>query len=434
MKKLNWVSGCKDFKWVYFVSRRISHIDKKSRTASTSYLASIGICLGVMALIVVMSVMNGFQRSFIDSILDISSYHIQVSKVEEFSFEPWCEEKKSVICSVPFYEAKGLMVGSSGKQSAALVRAVPIDIMEKDKGFSKEVKLISGSFDLSPHDSIVIGSTLAYNLNARVGSEINIVALSGSSDTSLISSNRKFIVKGIFHSGYSEINSSYSFINIDGAKTYFGSSSEKKYGIKLVSESKDSLFLQDFYKDFPSSKAISWREYNRSFFGVLRMEKNALFLIVLLIFVVVAVNIFNSIRRLVFERKEEIAVLSALGSSKKNVRSIFVLQGFFTGFSGSFLGVLLGVLLSLNISIVFSLMAKVEFFFEYFSTRIFRPGFEAFVTENPMFSVYARIPARIFPWEVFLIFLFGVFSSLISCFLASRDILKMNVSEVLKNE
>lgn len=423
-----------DFKWICFVARRISRINSKGRTAAASYLAALGIALGVMALIVIMSVMNGFQMGFIDSIMEISSYHVQVSKIQSNLFENWCNKNKKVICALPFYEAQGLMVGNSEKQCASIVRAVPENIMEVDFGFKDKLKIVAGKFNLSSADSIVVGSTLAYNLNLRIGSRVNIAALSGSSDTSLLSTNRQFVVKGIFHCGYAEINSSFAFINFDSGKKILGNSAEEKYGIKLTSAPKDSSFIKEFKNVFPQSKAVGWREYNRSYFGVLRMEKNTLFVIVLLIFVVAAINIFNSMKKLVLERKNEIAVLSALGASEKNVQSIFVVQGIFTGILGGVTGLLLGVFISLNMKTVFNLVSKIQFGIEYFFTMIFNSGYEKFVSENPMFAIYARIPTRIFLHEVIFIFLFGVFSSVAATWLASRNILRMTVTEVLRDE
>ena len=156
--------------------------------------------------------------------------------------------------------------------------------------------------------------------------------------------------------------------------------------------------------------------------------------VVLLIFVVAAINIFNSMKKLVLERKNEIAVLSALGASEKNVQSIFVVQGIFTGILGGVTGLLLGVFISLNMKTVFNLVSKIQFGIEYFFTMIFNSGYEKFVSENPMFAIYARIPTRIFLHEVIFIFLFGVFSSVAATWLASRNILRMTVTEVLRDE
>ncbi|MGN0730200.1 ABC transporter permease [Treponema sp.] len=423
-----------DFKWICFVSRRINRVNADGRTAAAAHLAALGISLGVMALIVVMSVMNGFQMRSIDSIMEISSYHVQVTDVEKTSFEQWSRENKDVICAVPFYEAQGLMVGNSKSQCAAVVRAVPENIMELDPGFRRTLKIVVGDFDLSSENSIIIGSTLANSLRAGLGSVVNIAALSGSSDVEMLSSSRQFVVTGIFYCGYAEINSSFAFIGFDAGKKILGNSSAEKYGVKLASSSKDVSFVRKCRAAFSNAKIVSWREYNRSFFGVLRMEKNTLFVIVLLIFLVVAINIFNSMKKLVLERKNEIAVLSALGGSAKNVQAVFITQGAITGFAGAVTGLILGIFITLNMKTVFALLSKIQFGIEYIAAMIFNPEYKNFVTENPLFAIYARISPRIFLHEVFLIFFFGLISSVAAALISSRSILKMTVSEVLRDE
>lgn len=406
-----------DLNWIFFVSSRFSKIDRKGRTAVTSWLASVGVCLGVMALIVIMSVMNGFQMSFIDSIMEISSYHVRVSGLdenEEGSFLDFCKKNRLIETAVPFYEAQGLMVSKGGNQSAAIIRAVPENVNEIDSGFNRELKIVSGRFDLSSPDSIVIGNTIAHELKLRKGSKVNIAALSGSNDSALLSKNRMFTVTGIFFCGYADINSGYAFISSRAGELNFGKGSRKTYGLKLVSGGKDREVVPVLKKEFDAADISSWKDYNRSFFWVLKMEKNILFLLVFLIFIVVAINIFNSMKRVVLERKEEIAILSAMGGSSRSIRRIFIMQGARTGFAGAIPGLFLGLFVSGHISTLFNLAQM--------------------VTGNPMFSAYARIPARIFPAEVLLIFIFGVGSSLSATWLAGRNILKMTVSEVLRDE
>lgn len=114
------------FKWIYFVSRRISRINRKGRTSVTSALASLGLCFGVASLIVVLSVMNGFQMSFKDAIMEISSYDARVSNIteqQEEEFLSWCSVRSDVECVVPFYEAQGLW------QEQAVVRVQPLYVL-----------------------------------------------------------------------------------------------------------------------------------------------------------------------------------------------------------------------------------------------------------------------------------------------------------------
>ena len=458
-----------NIKWIYFVSRRFAKVDRKGSSAVTTTLSTLGICFGVMTLITVISVMNGFQHSFIDVIMEISSYHIRVenfegalspslpvtetsSKLESqglpltahslpithpqpaSDFETFCLSEKSIRSITPFYEAEGLVLGKSGKEAAAMIKAIPPTVREDDEGFKKQVTMIAGHFDISSPNNIVIGSELARRCGARLGSEINLYALSGGSDVDLFSSERLFTVTGVFHTGYADINASFAFINIDDGKKYFGSDAKLIYGVKLFDENDCDRQIARFSSQFPDLKSESWKSYNRAFFGALQVEKNMLRVLVFLIFVVVAINIFNGIRRMVFERREEISVLTAFGGKPASIQSIFVMQGFLTGVSGSIPGVLLGLFLSINMDTVFLLLSKLSYYASLFFVMLFNPDNGDFVRENPMFMLYASIPPKIFTGEVVMISMFGILSSLVASFLASRGVLKMTVAEVMRDE
>ena len=515
----NFSSIKSTFSWIFFVSRRFAKVDRKGSSAVTTALASLGICFGVMTLITVISVMNGFQHSFIDVIMEISSYHIRVESVVELvettkegevspyaptslvatpspkgqsplkspmtSSEPedvprlfvekslvsdserstppesnlslsgltrqsssdeilrpsqnddflqFCQSEKSIRSVTPFYEAQSLMVGSSGKEAAAMIKAVPTTVREDDAGFKKHVNMISGSFDIEGENSIVIGTELARRTGARLGSKINLYALSGGSDVDLFSSERVFTVTGIFHTGYSDINASFAFINLDDGKKYFGSGARLLYGVKLFDENDDAKEIARIATQFPSLKTESWKEYNRAFFGALQVEKNMLMVLVFLIFVVVAINIFNGMRRMVYERREEISVLSAFGGKKRSIQSIFVTQGLLTGVSGAIPGAALGLFLSINMDTVFLLLSKLSYYASLLAVMIANPANGDLVRENPMFMLYASIPPKVFTDEVVMISLFGIGASLLASFMASRGVLKMTVVEVMRDE
>lgn len=429
-------------RWISVVSRRFARVDRKGRSAVTSVLATLGICFGVMTLTVVMSVMNGFQMSFIDSILEVSSYHLRVINVapeQENALKAACETEKRIRVCVPFYEAQALMTGEKGGAVAVNVRAADESIYYKDEGFKKELRMISGSFDFSETDSIILGSTLARNLGVRTGDTVNLLVMSGGSDVDLFSSDRLFTVRGIFTTGYAEINSACAFTGTAAAEKYFGASAKKIWGIKIRNYDKDlgvvaSLKKQLGLSDSSKTQIQSWRSFNKTFFGALRIEKNMLLLLVALIFVVVAINIYNGMRRLVFERRTEIAVLSALGARKGGIKSIFIMRGFIMGTVGALTGVVLGIIISLNTDVVFTLAAKLMYGIQYLITALTDRQNLQYVQINSSYNLYASIPARLFPGEVTAITLFGVFSPLIASWAASRNVLKLTVSEVLHNE
>ena len=425
------------YRWIFDVSRRFASVDRKSRSSATSFLAVLVICFGVMSLVTVVSVMNGFQMSFVNAIMELSSFHIRVSNLEsqaEADFLDSCADSKEIRCVSPFYESQALLVGNKSKESAGIIRGVDARTCEFDEGFAREIKIVSGSFDLSSADSIVLGSYLAQSLGVTTGNTVNLLALSGGKDVELLSQNRQFKVTGIFECGYYDINQGYAFVSLEAARMYFGEDAPVFYGIKIRRPQNDGFVSAAIKSRFPDAAVQSWREYNRTFFGALRVEKNILMLLVFLIFVVVAVNIYNGMRRLVFERSQEIAALSALGGTSFQIKAIFVVRGFLTGAAGTVIGVVLGIFISLNIRSVFLGVSHCLYWLELFFTSVFSPENAAFVTENQMYAIYASIPARIIPSEVLLISLFGVLSPLLASALASRSVLKLKIAEVLHNE
>ena len=425
------------YRWIFDVSRRFASVDRKSRSSATSFLAVLVICFGVMSLVTVVSVMNGFQMSFVNAIMELSSFHIRVSKSDsqtEADFLNFCADSKEIRCVSPFYESQALLVGNKSKESAGIIRGVDARTCEFDEGFAREIKIVSGSFDLSSADCIVLGSYLAQSLGVTTGNTVNLLALSGGKDVELLSQNRQFKVTGIFECGYYDINQGYAFVSLEAAHMYFGEDAPVFYGIKIRRPQNDGFVSAAIKSRFPDAAVQSWREYNRTFFGALRVEKNILMLLVFLIFVVVAVNIYNGMRRLVFERSQEIAALSALGGTSFQIKAIFVVRGFLTGAAGTVIGIVLGIFISLNIRSVFLGVSHCLYWLELFFTSVFSPENAAFVTENQMYAIYASIPARIIPSEVLLISLFGVLSPLLASALASRSVLKLKIAEVLHNE
>ena len=135
-----------------------------------------------------------------------------------------------------------------------------------------------------------------------------------------------------------------------------------------------------------------------------------------------------------FERRTEIAVLSALGARKSGIKAIFIMRGFITGTAGAFTGVILGLIISLNTDVVFTLAAKLMYAVQYLVTALTDRANLQYVQVNSSYNLYASIPARVFPGEVAAITLFGILSPLIASWAASRNVLKMTVSEVLHNE
>ena len=151
-----------NFSWIFFITKRYAQLKKRGAVSSTSLMSTLGIGFGVLALIVIMAVMNGFQNGSIESILQINSYHVQgnaQSWDEIEQLENDLSENSLVKTLVPFFEAQGLMVGRNGRQSAVLLRSLPEDILYRDEDFKNQLTLY-GTFDLRIPRGIVLGYSL----------------------------------------------------------------------------------------------------------------------------------------------------------------------------------------------------------------------------------------------------------------------------------
>lgn len=419
--------------WVFFVSSRFGAVDARGRSALTSLLATAGIAFGVLALIVILSVMNGFQMGYIDSILEVHSSHVRLKgthdELERIRAFP------SIRSLTIFTETQALVQGRYSQQSGALVRGVQEDILTADPGFASALTVVSGEFDVSRVGTVVLGSELARELGVSVGNEITLVAVSGTSETDLFPSDSRLTVVGVIKTGYYEIDKSFAYVSRGTGVALSGYSGIELAGVKLVNRDRDASFLASVESREPNVEAESWRSFNRAFFGALRVEKNMLFFLVILIFLVVTVNIYNSMRRSVYERREEIGVMSALGSRPSEIRYIFIANGLAIGLTGALAGLLLGLLVSVRINDVFALAERavngIESFLSALGVASANGDFSLF---SPEYFYLEAVPVRIFFPEVLFVFLFGVLSATIASWMACNALLRLKPAEVLRYE
>jgi len=426
--------------WILFVASRYIF---KGRSNSP-VLAVLGIATGVLALIVIIAVMNGFQLGFIESILEISSYHLRLE-----SFPP---EKAGVIeqrmlsidgvdAAIPFMEFQALARGRSSGQQAVFARGLRPDAFEVDKKMQNRLEFEDGYFDLSKTGYILLGTELARHLSLGVGDEVSLFSITGILSAGEESSGLDtFEVRGIFRTGYYEYDCSWAFLNIE-SPVFIANESSLKMGIKLSNRFHDRAALEMAKKklqDFEGIRILSWRDYNRSFFSALRTEKLFMFILVGLIFLVVGLNIFQAQRRSVLQRSDEIGLLRAVGGYKTDVRFVFVCDGAIIGFTGAFIGLVLGLVIAFNISGFFTLVENtVNFFINLLNmlTGFYGAGRTGqFAIFSPAIFYIKEIPSRILPLEVTVIFMFGFFSALAAAWFASRKVINIQPAQVLRYE
>ena len=429
-------------RWIGFVAARF--VSRNRRNSPTVVFSVLGIATGVLALTVIIAVMNGFQLGFIENILEISSGHL---RIENFPPGPEGRELENrirglpgIVSAVPFRETSILIRGRGSNPRGAFLRGLPADVLEQDRGLAEKLEIESGFFDLGPEDSIVLGAELARHLSVRVGDSISVFALAGGM-TDEEDDSFNYTVRGIFRCGFYEYDLGWAFINIDRASRLAGDEEKPVLGIKLANRWQDQRSvdaIERLLNNIPENEGlsiISWRDYNRSFFSALRTEKLMMFFLVGLIFIVVGLNIFQSQRRTVLERREEIGMLRALGASDTAVRLVFVWDGFIIGLSGAGLGLFLGLSIAFNISAFFAFLEDVVNFFISLANTIsdgFATGY--FAIFSPTIFYIKEIPSRVILHEVILIFLFGFLSSLIAAWFASGKLSGIRPAEVLRYE
>ncbi len=423
----------KNTDWILYVAGRFGTVDYRGRSALTSLLSALGIAFGVTALIVILSVMNGFQMGYIESILEVSSAHVRLTgsaaDIERI------RTLNGVRSLFTFTEAQTLMQGKHNRQEGVLLRSVPATLPETDIGFGSAMQMVAGSFDIGTSSSIVLGYELARMLGVSVGDEISLIAVSGDSSTDIFPENSHLVVTGLFKTGYYAIDRSFSFISSASGVLLGNTGGTVLAGVKLSDINSDARFISTVSSLFPEVRAESWRSYNRAFFGALRVEKNMLLFLVVLIFVVVTVNIYNSMRRAVYERREEIGVLTALGGSSRHVQLIFIANGLGIGLAGGITGLLTGLLISVRINSVFVLAEWLVNGLNEFVSALFLSGpGEVFSLFSPEYFYIDQVPIRIIFSEVLFVFLFGFLSATAASWMASRAIIKLKPAEVLRYE
>ena len=354
--------------WILLVASRYFRSRRRERGNTASLLSVLGIAVGVTTLIAVLAVMNGFQLSTIEALLELNSYHLRASSRELPAAGAKLEAIRSlpgVRAAFPFAEIQTLVRGRFPDPRACMLRALPEDILKKDPTLLERLT-IQGRFDLSVEGSLVIGSELARFLGVSLGDSVSLLNLAGKDFGDLEPENLSFRIVGIFKSGYYEYDLTWGFVSLTSARPFLSPKDLLLTGIKLQDRFQDREAERKIGEILGLGfKTVSWREYNRAIFGALRMEKIMMMVLIGLIFVVVAVNIFQSLRRSVYERTEEIGVLKALGASPNSIRLIFILEGTFIGGAGAILGHTLGLLVAGRINDIFNLAEKIINFFHY---------------------------------------------------------------------
>jgi len=323
-----------------------------------SMISMLGIALGVAALIVVLSVMNGFHTELRGRILAVVS-HIQISGANgEMADWPRVAEQAArqpgVLAAAPFVQAQGMLAFGQSVRGA-MVRGILPDFEDKVVDFRTHMK--EGSFDSLAPDSfnIVLGSELARALGVFVGDKVTVIAPQGVvTPAGVIPRLKTFTVSGLFEVGMFEYDSGLALIRMEDAQRLYRME-DRVSGVRLKLDDlfKAPALARQLANRLDTAAYISdWTKSHANFFRAVQIEKNMMFIILSLIVAVAAFNIVSTLVMAVTDKQADIAILRTLGARPLSIMAVFVIQGALVGFIGLGLGIAGGVVLALNIDVV----------------------------------------------------------------------------------
>jgi lipoprotein-releasing system permease protein len=345
-----------------FVGMRYTRAKRKNHFISFISLTSmIGIALGVAALIVVLSVMNGFQKELRTRILGVAS-HLEVTSSNNLLTD-WplvaavAAKHPHALATAPYITAQGMLSYVQGVQGAIIRGVLPAD-EDKVADLGRHMKagkltdLRAGEF------GIILGADLAFALGAQIGDKVVLMAPQGQfTPTGVVPRLKQFTLVGLFQIGMYEYDAGLALIHIDdAAKLYRMGSNVSGVRLKL-----DDLFdapsiafsLREQLNQYGGNYYVTdWTQQHANFFRAVQMEKRVMFIILTLIVAVAAFNIVSTLVMAVTDKRADIAIMRTLGASPMSIMLIFIIQGALIGLIGTILGAMFGIVIALNIDTI----------------------------------------------------------------------------------
>jgi len=378
-----------------FVGLRYTRSKHKNNFISFISLASmLGILFGVLVLITVLSVMNGFEKELRDRILSMVS-HVTITETNG-SLSDWQTEQQKLISmpdikgSAPFIQNQ-VMLSSNGELRGVLLQGILPE--EQSNVGDVDKRMLDGDFgDLKPGEyGIALGVELAQQLNVFLGDKVTVVTTQIKvTPAGMIPRSKRFTVTGIYKINMAEYDSSTAFIHMQDASKLF-KTRDNVTGIRLKLDDlfKAPQLASKLQTELGDKYAVSdWGQENKSLFQVQKTEKIVMFFILFLIVLVAVFNLVSSLVMVVNDKQADIAILRTQGLSAKRVKRIFMVQGTIIGLIGAFLGALLGVLLALNIGTIMEGIEKL-FNIEIMPQELFYAGstFPSVVDGNQVIGI-----------------------------------------------
>lgn len=343
------------------------HLRSKNRNRFVSFISLIsviGIALSVAVLIVVLSVMNGFEREVRSKILSVIP-HATVTGLEGRlpDWERLAElavEEAEVVAAAPFVDAQGMLVSEQGVAGIQLRGVLPA----AERGVSGAAEMLGNAAldSLMPRAyKILIGQELANRLGVVVGDRVILMTAKGSmTPVGMIPRMRRFEVAGIFYAGMYEFDRSLAYLHMDDAARLTGiGNMATGLSLSVTDPLEAARVVRQVARAYGGGVYVSdWTREHANFFRSIELTKAIIFIILLLVVAVAAFNIVSTLVMVVREKSAEIAILRSMGAAASSILFIFIFEGTLIGLVGAFCGLVVGLSVAFNLS---DIVAGVEF-------------------------------------------------------------------------
>lgn len=342
----------------FFIAKRYLFSKKKFNFITIISLISIaGVTIGVAALIIVLSVFNGF-GSKVTGILVSFDPHIRIEAAtgNKLTDSKLLQEKLKglkINTAAPFTLNKGMLTNEFSNE-VVFIKGVEESEIGDVSGIKNVMRF--GKFDLSndgDFGSIVVGFSLLGKLKSRPGDTITLlspVGLENSLTQFVDPKTKKFIIKGVYDSDNKDYDGNYAYISMENSQELFQlGSNVNGFEMRLPNISESESMKETLVKELGSDfKVMTWYDLHEDFYSILKIERWVAFIILSLIIAVASFNILGSLTMTVIEKKRDIGVLKALGATDKMITNIFLFEGISVGIIGMVAGTIIGLCVTLG--------------------------------------------------------------------------------------
>jgi len=411
-----------------FIGLRYLKAKRKSTFISLITLISVaGVALGVMALIIVLAVMTGFEEDLKDKILGTNAHIVVLNAAGPMDDYKRLLEKvqgiDGVVAATPFIYNQ-VMLSSGRNVSGVVLRG--IDVASDAKVTNLHKSIVEGSLQAledttSKTPGLVIGKELAKNLGLIQGDTVDVISPMGNiTPFGMMPKLRHFRVAGIFNTGMFEYDSTLAYVSLAEAQNFLGLG-DTVTGIQLRVRDvyKTGALAQVINRELgPPYHARDWMQMNKNILFALKTEKSVMFIILTLIVLVAAFGIASTLFMVVMEKTRDIAILKSMGATSRSIMRIFVFEGVIIGVLGTVIGVLSGLLVALNLEPIVDVIQKVT-------------GFELFSKDIYYLD---HFPSQVIPSDVILISITAVLISFAATLYPSWAASRLSPAEALRYE